>query len=198
MSPCPRILMGREAPSGAQPQEPADRARYPESPRRGPRVLRTLAPGSPPLRRRSDPPPSLRQRLGRTPKETGSRSRMVGGVHWQERKPLAPSRRFGVPREHVSPNLPSPPTPNSGPRAQPGVSRWGGPTPGSVSCRALHSPRGVCAPGGAGRPGALGGSAPRDLAPRHAQATGQPRRALSGGRTQSAERPGSGRRSATK
>lgn len=120
-----------------------------------------------------------------------------GGVHWQERKPLAPSRRFGVPREHVSPNLPSPP-PNSGPRAQPGVSRWGGPTPGSVSCRALHSPRGVCAPGGAGRPGALGGSAPRDLAPRHAQATGQPRRALSGGRTQSAERPGSGRRSATK
>lgn len=78
VSPCPRILMRREAPSGAQPQELADRARYPESPRRGPRVLRTPAPGSPPLRRRSDPP-SLRQRLGRTPKETGSRSRMVGG-----------------------------------------------------------------------------------------------------------------------
>lgn len=170
--------MGREAPSGAQPQEPADRARYPESPRRGPRVLRTLAPGSPPLRRRSDPPPSLRQRLGRTPKETGSRSRMVGGVHWQERKPLAPSRRFGVPREHVSPNLPSPP-PNSGPRAQPGVSRWRGPHPGQrilpgppLAPRSVR-PRGCRQARGSGWLGAAGpGTPPRTgdrTAPQSAQ-----------------------------
>lgn len=177
MSPCPRILMRREAPSGAQPQELADRARYPESPRRGPRVLRTPAPGSPPLRRRSDPP-SLRQRLGRTPKETGSRSRMVGGGA------LAGEKTFGsfpTVRGPQGTRFPKPTLtpPNRGPRAQPGVSRLGGPHPGQrilpgppLAPRSVR-PRGCRQARGSGWLGAAGpGTPPRTgdrTAPQSAQ-----------------------------
>lgn len=110
--------MGREAPSGAQPQEPADRARYPESPRRGPRVLRTPAPGSPPLRRRSDPPLPPSGRGWSEPQRRQDR-----GLEWWGVGALAGEKTFGsfptvrgpqgtrFPKPTLTPPKPRPPRP---------------------------------------------------------------------------------------
>ena len=111
MSPSPRIQVGREAPSGAQPQEPAGRAR---SPSRRARVRGSLRSGSRAATQRRTPDPTHPPpaQAGTNPNETGSRSRtgeedaLAGeGIF----SPVALCRWFGAPGEQApSPAAPYP------------------------------------------------------------------------------------------
>ena len=105
VSPSPRIQVGREAPSGDQSQEPAGRARSPESPRPGPQILALWFQGRYSGGARLTPPPTTTTRpaqAGTNPNETRSQSRMgeEGALAGEGIfSPVALSRWFGVPGE---------------------------------------------------------------------------------------------------
>nr|XP_031322328.1 vegetative cell wall protein gp1-like [Camelus dromedarius] len=116
--------MGREASSGTQSQEPANRAPRPESGSASPRVP---APGPPPAPRRPGSLPPSGGVCGE-PQRRDRDQEWRDGEHWLESGPFHPPLViFGVPGEHVPPSLPSPPPRR--PRAPPAVSRFWGALP---------------------------------------------------------------------